>query len=162
VSRYWQNDSTEVTKIVLNKIILNAAKFLPFKGKSHSLSSQAARFFSFAKGIFPLLQRNPAHMTQAIHWNFLFAERHGLPHMFTFESSTYNWNLLRACFWHLTKLHFAIGSAGDLNLCARNPVEPYSLPCYCKVWDLLPIYYWSRMKKFAAPDLWDTFMSLFV
>jgi hypothetical protein len=39
--------------------------FLPFKGKSHSLSSQAARFFYFAKGIFPLLQRNPAHMTRA-------------------------------------------------------------------------------------------------
>jgi hypothetical protein len=31
-----------------------------FKGKSHSLSSQAARFFSFAKGEKTLLQRNPA------------------------------------------------------------------------------------------------------
>jgi hypothetical protein len=27
-----------------------SGNFLPFKGKSHSLSSQAARFFSFAKG----------------------------------------------------------------------------------------------------------------
>jgi hypothetical protein len=43
-----------------------SGNFLPFKGKSRSLSSQAARFFSFAKGIFPLLQRNPAHMTPAI------------------------------------------------------------------------------------------------
>jgi hypothetical protein len=42
-----------------------SANFLPFKGKSYSNSSQAARFFSFAKGIFPLLQRNPAHMTRA-------------------------------------------------------------------------------------------------
>jgi hypothetical protein len=35
------------------------------KEKSPFLSSQAAPFFSFAKGIFPLLQRNHAHMTQA-------------------------------------------------------------------------------------------------
>jgi hypothetical protein len=27
-----------------------SGNFLPFKGKSHSLSSQAARFFSLAKG----------------------------------------------------------------------------------------------------------------
>jgi hypothetical protein len=40
--------------------------FLPFKGESPFLSSQAAPFFSFAKGIYSLLQRNPAHMTRAI------------------------------------------------------------------------------------------------
>jgi hypothetical protein len=40
--------------------------FLPFKGKSPFLSSQAAPFFSFAKGKKYLLQRNPAHMTRAI------------------------------------------------------------------------------------------------
>jgi hypothetical protein len=43
-----------------------SGNFLPFKGKSHSRSSQAARFFSFAKGKKSLLQRNPAHMTRAI------------------------------------------------------------------------------------------------
>jgi hypothetical protein len=42
-----------------------SGNFLPFKGKSPLLSSQAAPFFSFAKGIFSLLQRNPAHMTRA-------------------------------------------------------------------------------------------------
>jgi hypothetical protein len=42
-----------------------SGNFLPFKGKSHSRSSQAARFFSFAKGKRSLLQRNPAHMTRA-------------------------------------------------------------------------------------------------
>jgi hypothetical protein len=44
--------------------------FLPIKGKSYSLSSQAAQFFSFAKGKKSLLQRNPAHMTRA---NIIFA-----------------------------------------------------------------------------------------
>jgi hypothetical protein len=39
--------------------------FLPLKGKSHSRSSQAARFFFFAKGKKSLLQRNSAHMTRA-------------------------------------------------------------------------------------------------
>jgi hypothetical protein len=43
-----------------------SGNFLPFKGKSHSLSSQAVRFFSFAKGKKSLLQRNPAHMTRVI------------------------------------------------------------------------------------------------
>jgi hypothetical protein len=42
-----------------------SGNFLPFLGKSQSLSSQAARFFSFAKGEKSLLQRNPAHMTRA-------------------------------------------------------------------------------------------------
>jgi hypothetical protein len=43
-----------------------SGNFLPFKGKSHSLTSQAAWFFSFVKGKKSLLQRNPAHMTRAI------------------------------------------------------------------------------------------------
>jgi hypothetical protein len=43
-----------------------SGNFLPFKGKSPFLSSQAAPFFSFAKGKKSLLQRNPAHMTRAI------------------------------------------------------------------------------------------------
>jgi hypothetical protein len=39
---------------------------LPFNGKSPSLSSQAERFFSFAKGKKSLLQRRKtAHMTRA-------------------------------------------------------------------------------------------------
>jgi hypothetical protein len=42
-----------------------SGNFLPFKGKSQSLSSQAARFFSIAKGKKSRLQRNPAHMTRA-------------------------------------------------------------------------------------------------
>jgi hypothetical protein len=43
-----------------------SGNFLPFKEESHSRSSQAAWFFSFAKGKKSLLQRNPAHMTRAI------------------------------------------------------------------------------------------------
>jgi hypothetical protein len=42
-----------------------SGNFLPFKGKSPLLSSQAAPFFSFVKGKKSLLQRNPAHMTRA-------------------------------------------------------------------------------------------------
>jgi hypothetical protein len=49
--------------------------FLPFKANSHSRSSQAARFFSFAKGKKSLLQRNPAHMTRAIDYDQIEASK---------------------------------------------------------------------------------------
>jgi hypothetical protein len=77
---FWVNKSLSMMWVcschqIVHKILLLrtnngtchvSGNFLPFKGKSHSLSSQAAPFFSFTKGIFPLLQRNPAHMTRAI------------------------------------------------------------------------------------------------
>jgi hypothetical protein len=64
-----------------------SGNFLPFKGKSHSLSSQAARFFSFAKGKKSLLQRNLAHMSRAIVYFYWFHDLFTMGALLTIDSA---------------------------------------------------------------------------